>query len=170
MGRLLHSKGEKIMRKALGKNLFISIYVLMYLMYAKLNSKIYMNLLVDISTIFLTLSIVSILYSIIFRDRFIKIFYTANIFIIFVFLSLVVFLKPTYTYNQAKEIIESKIDTSEKIINCELPSSNILLSKPKKNILVIGNYRFYIETKDNTHCYEFDSMNGNISLNSKYSQ
>lgn len=158
------------MRKALGKNIFISLYLLMYFIYAKLNSRIYMHLLVDISTIFLTLSIVSILYSIIFRDRFIKIFYIANIFIIFVFVSLVVFLKPNYTYNQAKEIIESKINTSDKIIDYEQPSSNILLSMPKKNLLVIGNYRFYIETKDRTLCYEFDSMNGNISLNSNYSQ
>ena len=163
------------MRKVLGKNVFISLYVLMYLIYAKLNSRIYMHLLVDISTILLTLSIVSILYSVIFRDRFIKIFYITNIFIIFIFVSLVVFLKPNYTYNQAKEIIESKIDTSEKIIdyktlNNKQPGSNIFLSMPKKNLLVIGNYRFYIETKDSTLCYEFDSMNGNISLNPKYSQ
>lgn len=157
------------MRKNFGKNIFISLYLLIYFLYLELNSRIYMNLLLDISTVFLILSIVSVLYSIIFKDRFIKIFYIGNIFIIFMFLGLIIFLKPDYTYDQAKQILKSKTNPSDKIIdhktlNDQQPGVNILLSKPKKNLFVIGDYRFFVASKDNTRSYKFDSMNGDISI------
>lgn len=153
------------MRKHLGNNIFIALYSLMYVMYPKLNRGIYMNALVNLENIFLVLSIVSILYTLIFKDKFIKRFYIVNISIIFIFITTFVFLKPTYTYNQAKDIIETKVNLSEKItdyntFNYQFPGINILLARPKKNLLIQGDYRFFFETKDSVISYRFDCISG----------
>jgi hypothetical protein len=153
-------------------NIFICIYFLLTFGYIFINEYIFKNILKSFEFIGFNLILVSVLYSVIFNNRYKKQYIILNLIILIMVIIICIFNMPKFTYFEAQKIIGHEKEDKGNIIESNtieykgrvgLKHLNI---RPGRNILVDGDYLVYLYNKINgkIEWYRFNAIEGTYKL------